>query len=362
LKDIRKTSAFLNEKTGELFFCAEISDEGFGNRDIYVASLQKNKWGNPINLGKNINSTGDEEGVFMNGDTLFFSSNGHQSEGVYDIYMSIRTGGMWSEAVKLPEPVNSSSNDMYYVSHEKDVFFVSDRPGGKGGLDIYQIITHEIPDPIIEEDDIFSKIRKGNTLDDETGKIIHATITLVNIKTGEQIENTGNEGFIFQMLAGNSYKMIVTAEGYHAYEEIFNLEKINADTIEDGDVRLKKIPVIIEVTTEENEYESSFKEVLKEIPFRIIHDIPRFRKSFPSLNNEDLMIEKEGEISKFLITKKFFEKDANCYAEVTTLQIKVVKQYGISDAFIVAYAENDKRFAIIWSFEEQKYILLRKTE
>lgn len=59
-----------------------------------------------------------------------------------DLYESRYDGKKWKQAEKLPEPVNqpsfSTTQCQLTTLGEKDVlFFVSDRPGGEGGLDIW---------------------------------------------------------------------------------------------------------------------------------------------------------------------------------------------------------------------------------
>lgn len=48
------------------------------------------KWGKPVNPGKVINTAGDEISpfIYFNGKTLYFSSNGRESFGGHDIYVT----------------------------------------------------------------------------------------------------------------------------------------------------------------------------------------------------------------------------------------------------------------------------------
>lgn len=56
-----------------------------------------------------------------------------------DIYESLLQGSTWSTAIKLPEPINSRYHESSasYSPDLKTIYFVSDRPGGKGGRDIW---------------------------------------------------------------------------------------------------------------------------------------------------------------------------------------------------------------------------------
>lgn len=77
-----------------------------------------------------------------NGRTLFFASN---RDGQIDIWTSTRESGngAWGEPERLPAPVNSEFNDFCPTPLPGDgLLFVSTRPGGCGGADIYQTRLH----------------------------------------------------------------------------------------------------------------------------------------------------------------------------------------------------------------------------
>lgn len=87
---------------------------GYGVEDLYVCKLQDDgTWGSPKNMGNKINTPLQEITPFLAEDnkTLFFASNGHKSEGSFDIFMATRLDGTWqnwSEAVNLGPHVNTS--------------------------------------------------------------------------------------------------------------------------------------------------------------------------------------------------------------------------------------------------------------
>ncbi|WP_088654200.1 PD40 domain-containing protein [Geofilum rhodophaeum] len=62
------------------------------------------------------------------------------SNGNYDLYKIVRLIDAWTEAEKLRGPINSEHNDLYpfLLTDGTTMYFSSDRPGGMGGLDIYQ--------------------------------------------------------------------------------------------------------------------------------------------------------------------------------------------------------------------------------
>jgi outer membrane protein OmpA-like peptidoglycan-associated protein len=83
-------------------------------------------------MSRDVNSYGDECCPFIDRNTgaLYFSSNGRNGFGGYDIYRSDGSGRRWSEAFALPKPLNSSYDDTYYSTlNGKEGFFTSNRPG-----------------------------------------------------------------------------------------------------------------------------------------------------------------------------------------------------------------------------------------
>lgn len=105
---------------------------GFGGYDIYVAhwNEQKAKWGEPVNLGPQVNTEGDEISPSVFKDALIFSSNGHVGFGGYDIYMISYEDGQVVEGslVHYDYPVNTVSNDFSMLRIDEDKgYIISDR-------------------------------------------------------------------------------------------------------------------------------------------------------------------------------------------------------------------------------------------
>lgn len=110
--------------------------------DFYVSFSDGDGWSQAMNLGKPIN-TDDNEGaqtITADGKQLFFiGCNRKSGLGSCDIYRSLRNGKNWGNPENLGSPVNSSKweSQPSISSDGKTLYFVSNRPGGLGGMDIW---------------------------------------------------------------------------------------------------------------------------------------------------------------------------------------------------------------------------------
>ncbi|MDR2890428.1 MAG: OmpA family protein [Alistipes sp.] len=115
---------------------------GFGGMDLYICHWNdgERKWSEPVNLGKHVNTEGDEIYPLVWGNRLYFSSNGLEGFGGYDIYNIVLRGGavLAGSISHYPYPVNTSGNDFGLRLDGGEVaYFVSDRRGLVGRDDIY---------------------------------------------------------------------------------------------------------------------------------------------------------------------------------------------------------------------------------
>lgn len=128
-------------KDGNLFFFSSNIPGGFGGTDIYVCIKADSNWSLPINLGANVNTSGNEVfPSYTHEGHIYFSSDGHAGMGGFDIFLSEQRDGEWQQAVNLKPPVNSGADDFSFVpgASKGSGYFSSSRPGGKGKDDLYE--------------------------------------------------------------------------------------------------------------------------------------------------------------------------------------------------------------------------------
>jgi outer membrane protein OmpA-like peptidoglycan-associated protein len=139
-----ETSFSFSPSGDEIYYVSDNGKEISGGKDIFfIKKLNDRKWSKPLNAGSKINTPYDEESVrfSVTGDTLWFSSRGHNSMGGFDIFYTVRNrSGEWDSVKNLGYPVNTPWDEIFYYPAPQDdsaFYFSSNRTGGFGGLDIY---------------------------------------------------------------------------------------------------------------------------------------------------------------------------------------------------------------------------------
>lgn len=125
---------------------------GFGGRDIYrIVKLPDGTWSEPMNLGPTINTPYDEDAPFIGSDnkTLYYASNGPESIGGFDIFLTVRDdNNKWSSPVNMGYPINSTGDDIFFTTtiDGSKGYFTSFRLDGSGDKDIYELSNDELGD------------------------------------------------------------------------------------------------------------------------------------------------------------------------------------------------------------------------
>ena len=225
-----------------------------GDMDIYFSGImdqKRNEWGKGQSVGSQVNTSFNEATVFIHPDgrTMYFSSQGHNSIGGYDIYRAEKVQGIWTNPVNLGYPINTPYDDMFfaYTANEKYAYISSNRNGGAGGLDIYQVTfwgsekkilfdsedqliasqTNPIRNiPIEEEIKVEKKsltVFKGKVVDYLTKEPIGADLVITDNKTAEPISNVHSNSasgkFLLSLPSGRNYGISVNKEGYLFHSE-----------------------------------------------------------------------------------------------------------------------------------------------
>jgi outer membrane protein OmpA-like peptidoglycan-associated protein len=166
-----------------LYFTSDMPG-GLGGKDLWMCKREGEVWGTPVNLGPDINTTGDEMFPSIRSDgVLFFSSTGLPGFGGLDIYSAKQIDSKW--ILQKNEGLNLNSNtDDFGITFLNDSmgYFSSNRAGGKGNDDIYFYSytnkSLEVAGTVLLTENLkdFAKDRKVVLLD-EQGNLIDSTNT-----------------------------------------------------------------------------------------------------------------------------------------------------------------------------------------
>ncbi|MES2378170.1 MAG: OmpA family protein [Bacteroidota bacterium] len=127
-------------KNGNVIYFTSDMPGGEGKTDIWYCVKQAGgEWAEPINCGKVINTKDDEAFPNLSDDgVLYYSSTGLPGMGGLDIFKSKGEKSTWAKPVNLKYPVNSTSDDFYFITRDSlSGYFSSNREAGKGNDDIY---------------------------------------------------------------------------------------------------------------------------------------------------------------------------------------------------------------------------------
>ncbi len=276
-----ETSASFSPDMKALYF---VSDKpgGFGGKDIYFATLsikgskEKLDYNDAVNVGAVINTPYDEEGIFMDveGETLYFSSKGHNTMGGYDVFKSVKKNGKWSKPENMGYPINTPDDDIFFSfsRNGKHAYYSSFDPSGYGHRDLYMItllgpekphIFNEDYDYLayltkpVQENAMHGKVEiKENLITIIRGKIMDAVtlgplggviVEIYDNELGRMVakfeSNTRTGEYMVSLNSGKNYGFAVKAKEYMFHSE--NLIIPPATTVQEiyMDFMLNKVKV-----------------------------------------------------------------------------------------------------------------------
>ncbi|QHL86084.1 OmpA family protein [Nibribacter ruber] len=242
---------------GKTIYFVSDRENGIGKGDIYFTTLDaKGNWSKPVNAGPKINTAYEEGSVFMmpDGKTLYFSSEGHNSMGGFDLFKSVLENGQWSEPENLGYPINTPDDDVFLsiTANGRYGYMASNRlEKSQGESDLYRItfLGAEKHMVLSTEDDLIAStslqvaqpvqlpaldlktpqsiLVEGAVLDAKTQKPLEATVEVIDNARKEVIAtfttNSATGKYLVSLPAGKNYGLAIRKDDYVFYSENFQL-------------------------------------------------------------------------------------------------------------------------------------------
>lgn len=282
-----ETSMTFSPSGNEIWFVTDKGKDGLGGKDIFmIKKLDEKRWSKPINAGSSINTPYDEESPRFSdrGDTIWFSSRGHNSIGGFDIFCSVKdNSGNWTKAVNYGYPVNTPWDEIFYFpvkSNDSLFYFSSNRTGSIGGIDIFEgkILPPKPvvvppppppapkPEPVVIRDTVvvIKEVVKppvvvpeppketglyliGKIKDSETGDPVMAKIDVIDFSTDAVISTTASSdvdgSYRVKLPAKKSYMIDLRATGFLSDMKRINIQENYTGDVYSLDVSLIKVKV-----------------------------------------------------------------------------------------------------------------------
>ena len=228
-------------KNGKIMLFSSERDGGFGNLDIFmVKRLQDGEWGDPENLGGEINTPLNEDFPTLSGDglTMYFSSDGHPGMGGYDLFFSTwdTQNMVWSKPQNLGYPLNTpfDNKNISYTQNGEVAYVTRLEPGSNTQLDIYKVTFNrtQSEDPAT----FLINIPASANIDGAAPEILIKND--LDEVVGRYLPNKISGRYVLGLYPGK-YFLYVDATGFLPYTEVLVVN--NYHTKQDINVKLIKL-------------------------------------------------------------------------------------------------------------------------
>ncbi len=286
--EVKKLGGGINSNSWETHIAVSLDNQyayfvsnrpgGIGGRDIYrVKRLPNGEWSAAQNVGPSINTPYEEDAVFLSpdGQTLYFSSEGHNSMGGFDIFYSVYDDEKeeWGTPKNIGYPINSPGDDVFFVTSADGSrgYFSSIREKGFGKKDIYVV---SLP----SERDIRLALLMGTIFNADGSKIPEGiSISVANKNTGSTdiyTPRSRDGGFVAILPPCNSFEVeyrqgstllatdtfsVSCASAYSEIRKELALRPLRINPDGTGSILYEKEPELVVSTTTGNSLPASFK-------------------------------------------------------------------------------------------------------
>ncbi len=316
-----KESAISVTPDGQTVFFISDRNGGQGRLDIWYAEKnEKGNWGKPQNMGPEINTKYDEQAVKISedGQRLYFSSQGHNSMGGYDVFVTRKQDdGSWSKPENLGYPVNTTGDDIFFTPTpvKRYAYYASEREDSHGDKDIYKIVflgkekptlvSENNPNDLIaffakptDEINIEKPVHikviqlslvKGTVTDAYSGKPITATLELVDNATGKLVKKVvsypSTGAYTVPLPPGKDYALTAGAPDYFFHSENFVIADTSTHEVITKNIQLQPMGVGAKIVLN-NVFFDSGKHTLRPESYSELNRLARILQEYKNLRVE----------------------------------------------------------------------------
>lgn len=226
----RETHASMSFDQNQIFFTSDRKG-GYGSLDIYrVRKLPNGKWSKALNLGPEINTEYDEDGPYLHpdGTSLFFASQGHNTMGGFDIFVSyIDENDNWITPQNIGYPINTPDDDIYYVPSVdgRRAYYSSYANNSIGSYDIFRI---DLSESHVRNQTViagFAISESGELLKDPVITLTDLDDELFGIYTPDLQTNK----FLFILPRGKEFKALFESSNFPPKEYLIHVPEFAYD-------------------------------------------------------------------------------------------------------------------------------------
>jgi len=202
---------------GDMIVFTSNRDGGQGKRDIWFCKLLPNgQWGTAQNMGPLLNTVHDEDAPSLSadGNTLIFSSQGHNSMGGFDIFRTEFVDGAWTAPENLGYPISTAEDDIFMVTTPdgRYAYYSSQREGGSGETDLYRVKL-DVKRPSLLT--VFRGLVIVPNMDFAGTKVVMDVQDQASGQSiGQYRPNPNTGAYVLVLEPGMSYRVIYNANGY----------------------------------------------------------------------------------------------------------------------------------------------------
>ncbi|MBV6644899.1 MAG: PD40 domain-containing protein [Cyclobacteriaceae bacterium] len=211
---------------GNRIIFASSREGGYGGMDLYL--IEKNYlgfWGIPQNLGSTVNTPLNDNSPYLaaDGKTLYYATGGHPGYGGMDIFYTLLESGKWSKPANVGRPLNSSGDDTNFTISALGIAYFASSRLDESNYDIFEVELpdHLKPKPTAVVQGVVSSAKDGQPLD--------AWVVVEDINSSELLainkSNATTGEYTVVLPAGRHYSVSANSDGFFFYSQSFELPK-----------------------------------------------------------------------------------------------------------------------------------------